>query len=72
MSSLSIGEVKILVKFNAPEGKNSVTQKVSYLGQAGLSERETSWIGQLGPLSSCVMGNVFIKERWVSLKWMAL
>ena len=45
------------------EGKSGVTQVVSYLGHPELSKRGTSWVGQPGPLSSCVLGNVLIRDR---------
>lgn len=54
------GEFLFIDAFKAPEGKTLVMQKISYLGDPGLSKRGILWVGWPGSLSSCVVGNVFI------------
>lgn len=54
----------------AQEGESRVTQKVSYLGQAGFLKGQFHGYGEPGSVSNCVTGNVFIGERTISLKWM--
>ena len=44
----------------AQGGKSRVSQMIGYLGQPGLSERETSWVGWPGSLYSCIAGSGFI------------
>ena len=58
------------MEIKAQEGENWVTQKVSYLGQAGFLKGQLHGCGEPGSVSSCVMGKVFIGERRISLKWM--
>ena len=46
------------------EGKmGSLTQMVSCWGQPGLSKRGTSWLGQTGSLSGCVISSVFVQDE---------
>lgn len=43
-------------------GEGRVTQMVSYLSHPGLSKSGTSQVGRFGSLSSCVVGNVCIRD----------
>ena len=47
-----------------------VTQNVSDLGQADFQKGQFRGCGELGSVSNCVTGKVFIGERTISLKWM--
>lgn len=52
-------------KTESVEGKREATQMVSYLGHPELSKRGTPWVGQPGPSSSSVTGDVLIQDGYL-------
>ena len=57
--------VNLKDKTESVEGKREATQMVSYLGHPELSKRGTPWVGQPGPSSNSVSGDVLIQDGYL-------